>query len=126
MGKSFENQIKTNKSNSRSRTTKTIKKYDNDAEDTPFTSKQREVFNKLVDERRKKITDLEKVNSDDLMCKYKGNTAGVKFDKFDNALNTINKIQNGEIDLDYVKNNQEKFKTYLAEIKKGNIKHRSK
>ena len=35
-------------------------------------------------------------------------------------------MQNGEIELKDVKNNQEKFKTYLGEIKKGNKKHRSK
>ena len=34
-------------------------------------------------------------------------------------INIINKIQNGEIDLAKVKNNQEKFKSYLGEIKKG-------
>ena len=66
----------------------------------------------------KKITDLDKkVNSDDLIYRYKGNTADVKFDEFDNAPNLINKIQNGEIDLADVKNNQEKFKSYLGEIK---------
>ena len=83
-------------------------------------SKQKEIFNELVDERFEKITDLDKkVNSDDLIYRYKGNTADAKFDKFDNALNIINKIQNGEISLADVKNNQEKFKSYLGEIKKG-------
>ena len=57
---------------------------------------------------------------------YTGNTADVKFDKFDNALNIINKIQNVKIDLADVKNNQEKFKSYFGEIRKGNKKHRSK
>ena len=81
------------------------------------------MFNELVDERREKITDLDKkVNSDDLIYRYKGNTGDAKFDKFDNALQIINKIQNGEINLADVKN-QEKFKTYLREIKKGNIIH---
>ena len=46
----------------------------------------------------------------------------MKFDEFDNALNIVSKIQNGQIDLADVKNNQEKFKTYLGEIKKGNKK----
>ena len=32
----------------------TIKKYDYDAEDTSFISKQKEMFNELVDERREK------------------------------------------------------------------------
>ena len=37
-----------------------IKKYAYNAEDTPFISKQKEIFNGLVDERREKITDLDK------------------------------------------------------------------
>ena len=60
------------------------------------------------------------------MYRYKGNTADVNFDKFHKALNIINKIENGEISLTDVRNNQDKFKTYLGEIKKGNKKHRSK
>ena len=39
---------------------KAIKKYDYDSKDTPFISKQKEIFNELVDERREKITDLDK------------------------------------------------------------------
>ena len=47
---------------------KAIKIYANDAEDTPLISKQKEIFNELVDERLEKITDLDKkVNSDDLI-----------------------------------------------------------
>ena len=50
---------------------KQLKKYAPDAEDTPFISKQKEIFNKLVDERPEKITDLDKkVNSDDLIYRY--------------------------------------------------------
>ena len=106
---------------------KTIKKYDYDSEDTPVISKQKEILNELVDERHKKITDLDKkVNSGDLIHRYKGNTVDVSFDEFDNALYIIDKIQNGIIDLADVKNNQEKFKSYLGEIKKGNKKHKSK
>ena len=38
-------------------------------------SKQKEIFNVLVDERLEKITDLDKkVNSDDLTYRGKGNT----------------------------------------------------
>ena len=55
------------------------------------------------------------------MYRYKGNTADVNFDKFDNALNIINEIQNGEISLANVKNVQEKFKSYLGEIKKETL-----
>ena len=90
-------------------------------------SKQKEIFNVLVDERLEKITDLDKkVNSDDLIYRYKGNTADAKFDKFDSPLNIINKIQNGEISLAEVKNNQEKFKSYLGEIKDEKAKEDQK
>ena len=135
LGKAFEKQIKTIQDQGEKQIKaiqdqgqlKTIKKYDYDVKDTPFISKQKEIFNELVDERLEKITDLDKkVNSDDLIYRYKGNTADAKFDKFDNALNIINKIQNGEISLADVKNNQEKIKSYIGEIKKGNKKHRSK
>ena len=128
LGKAFEKQIKTIEDQGEKQIKaiqdqgqlKTIKKYAYDAEDTPFISKQKEIFNELVDERREKITDLDKkVNSGDLIYRYKGNTADVKFDEFDNALDIINKIQNGKIKLTDVKNNQEKFKSYLGETKKG-------
>ena len=57
-------------------------------------SKQKEIFNELVDERLEKIVDLGKnVNSDDLIYKYKSNTVDAKFDKSDNAFNIINKIK---------------------------------
>ena len=49
--------------------------------------KTKKIFNELVDETREKITDLDKnVNSDDLVYRYKGNIADVKFDKFDKLL----------------------------------------
>ena len=96
------------------------------------------MFNELVDERREKITDLDKkVNSDDLIYRYKYiiyliyiyqicNISDVKFDKFDNNFDVIDKIRDGKIDLADVKTNQKKFRSYLGEIKKGNKKHRSK
>ena len=60
------------------------------------------------------------------MYRYKGNTPDLNFDEFDNAFNINDTIRDGKIDLSDVKNNQEKFKSYLGEIKKGNVKHRSK
>ena len=106
---------------------KQLKKNDYEDEDTPFISKQKEIFNELVDERLEKITDLDKkVNYDVLIYRYKGTIAVAKFCKFDNALDIIGKIRDGKIDLADVKKNQEKFKYYLGELKKGNKKHRSK
>ena len=117
--KTFEKQIKTTEDQGQKQMkeiqdqvkVKTIKKYAYDSEDTPFISRQKDIFKELVDERREKITDLdEKVNSDDLIYRYKGSTANVNFDEFDNAFNIINKIQNDEIELADVKKNQEKLK----------------
>ena len=59
----------------------------------------------------------ERINSNDLIYRYKGRTADAKFDEFDNALGVINKIRDGKTDLSDVKNNQEKFKSYLRETK---------
>ena len=63
-------------------------------------SKQKEIFNELADERLEKV-----INSDDLIYRYKGNIADVKFDEFDNAFNIIDKIRDGKIDLSDVKTN---------------------
>ena len=134
LGKAFEKQIKTIEDQGekqvealntlKSHKNLTIKKYSCDDDDTPLIFKQKEIFNKPVDERREKITDLaKKVNSKDLIKKYKGNTLDLKFDEFDNAFDIIDKIRDGKIDLSDVKNNQEKIKSYLGEIKKGNKKH---
>ena len=67
MGKAFEKQMKTIddqgekqiKAVQNQGQVKTIEKYGYNAEDTPFISKQKEIFNELVDERLEKITDLD-------------------------------------------------------------------
>ena len=71
LGKAFEKQIKAIEDQGKKQIKaiqyqgklKTIKKYAYDAEDTPFISKEKEVFNELVDERHENITDLDKKNS---------------------------------------------------------------
>ena len=114
LGKAFEKQIKTIEDQGEKQIkaiqdqaqVKTIKKYAYDDENTLFISKQKEIFNELVDKRLEKLTNLDKkVNSDGLICRYKSNTDDTKFDKFDNVPNIINKIRNGEISLNDVKNN---------------------
>ena len=80
-----------------------------------------------MDERLGKIADLDKnINPDNLIYKYKGNSADGKFYKFDNALDIIHKIKNGEISLVNVKNNQAEFRSYLGETRRENKKKRSK
>ena len=58
------------------------------------SKKKKEIFNEIVDERLDEIVGLDKkkVNSDDLIYKSNGNTADAKFDKFDVALNIVNKM----------------------------------
>ena len=70
MGKAFKKQVKTIEDQGQKQIKatqdqgqfKTLKKYDYDAEDNPFISKQK-IFNELVDERLEKITDLDKKKS---------------------------------------------------------------
>ena len=67
-----------------------------------------EIFNELLNKRLETITDInKKVNRYDLIYRY--------------IL-----IMSLIIHLADAKNNQEKFKSYLEEVKKGNKKHRSK
>ena len=103
LGKAFEKQIKTIQDQGK---VKTIEEYTYDAEDIPMIPMQKQIFNELVDERVEEITNLDKkVKSNDLIDKYKCNTADAKFYECDNALGIINKVQNGEISLTDVKNN---------------------
>ena len=61
MGKAFEKQIKTIEDQGEKQIkaiqdqgqVKTIKKYNYDDEDSPLISKQKEIFNELVDKKRK-------------------------------------------------------------------------
>ena len=120
LGKAFEKQIKTIenqvvkqiKAIQNQRQVKTIKKYTYDDEDSPLMSKHKEIFDKLVDERLDEITKLEeKVNHDDLMYRCKGKTPDENFNTYDNTLNLIDKIKNGEMKLAEAKNDQIKFKS---------------
>ena len=110
LGKTFDKKIKTTEdqgkkqvdtlNNLKSDNKIRIEKYIYHPKDTPFISKQKEIFNKFIDERLEKITDLdERVNRDDLIYRYKGKVADTKFDKFDNALDIINTIRDGKKNL---------------------------
>ena len=102
---------------------KIIKKYAFDDEDSPWISRQIEIFNELADKMLNEITELDKkVDLDDLIYKYKGNTPNEEFNTYDNALDLIDKIKNGEIKLAEVKINQINFKSNSGEIKKGSKK----
>ena len=57
-------------------------------------------------------------DSKNLIYRYKGNTPDVEFNRFDNAINIVNKIRDVQKELTNVKKNQEKFKPLLNEIKR--------
>ena len=62
-----------------------------------------------MDERLEKLSDLDKkVNSDDLIYRYEGNTPDLNFDEFDNALALVDKMRDGKISLTDVKKNPKK------------------
>ena len=72
------------------------------------------------------ITKLDKkVNHDDLIYKYKNKTPNENFNTYDNALDLIDKIKNGEIKLAKAKINQIRFKSNLGKINKESNKKRS-
>ena len=82
------------------RQVKTIKKYTYNDLDSPLILKQKKILNELVDERLEEITELDKnVILNNLIYRYKGPTADIKFDKFDNVLNLLDKVKEGEISL---------------------------
>ena len=69
-----------------------------------------------MDERLEKITDLDKkVNRDDLIYRYEGNTPDLNFDEFDNALALVDKIRDGKISLTDVKKKTPKNALYNIE-----------
>ena len=92
-----------------------------------WSQNKKKKFNKLVDERYDEITKLDKkVTLNDLRYKYKGPTADVKLDEFDNTLDLLDKIREREISLTDAKNDQAQFKLNLSEIKRFNKKHMPK
>ena len=53
-----------------------------------------------------------------MIYRYKGKTPNENFNTYDNALDLIDKIKNGEIKLAEAKNDQINFKSSLGKIKK--------
>ena len=136
LGKTFEKQIKTIEDRGEKQIKsiqnqggilKKIKIYGYSDKDIPLISKQKEVFNKLVDQRIEEITNLDKkFNPDDLIYRCKGSTADAKFNEFDNGFSLLDKVRDGKISLADEKKDQAEFKSNLSEIKKGNKRHISK
>ena len=63
-----------------------------------------------MNKRFEEINNLDgKVNSNDLIYRYKGNTTDEKLDKSDDAFSLLDKIRDGKIVLADVTNDQEEF-----------------
>ena len=72
----------------------------------------------------KKIKNRDKkVDTNKLVFKYKGNTTDEDFSKFDNALDLINKIRDGEISLNETKDDQRKLRSDMGEAKRAQKNH---
>ena len=96
-----------------------MEKFTYNINDSPLILKEKEICNKLTDESCAKIKNLDKsVDTDKLIFTYKGDTADEDFSGFDNALDLIEKIRNGEISLNEGKGEQEEFESNNGEIKK--------
>ena len=92
-------------------------------------SKQKEIFNKLADQRLEEINNLDKkMYPVDLIYRYKGFTADAKFNEFDNAFSPLVKTRDGKINLAGAKNDLAEFKSNISEIKNEtkNMDQRSK
>ena len=135
MGKAFEKQTKTIKDQGEKqikaiqdkRPIKPMEKFTHGIKDSPIVLKEKEIHKKLKEKRFENINNLDKsVDTNKVVFKYKGNTADEDFSKFDNALDLINKIRDGEIILSEAKDEQAKLKSSMVEIKKVQKRHLSK
>ena len=112
MGKGFGKQTKTIKDQGEKQIKairdkiriKSIEKFTCRINDSPIVLKEKEIYNRV---------DIGK-----LVFKHKGNTPDEDFSKFDNALDLINKIRDGEISLNEAKDEQGKLKSSVGEIKR--------
>ena len=132
LGKAFEKQTETIKDQGEKqikaiqdkRPIKSIEKITYDINDNPTVLKEKEIYNKLTEKSFEKINNLDKrVDIDKLVFKYKGHTPAEDFSKFDNGLDLINKIRDGEISLDEAKDEQEKLKSSMGETKRVQKRH---
>ena len=98
---------------------KSIEKFTYDMNDSPIVLKEKEIYNKLTEESFEKINNLEKnVDTNKLVFKYIGKTPDEGFRKFDNALDLIEKIRNGEISLNEAIDEKGKLRSDMGEIKR--------
>ena len=80
----------------------------------------KERFEELVKERFDEVKELtNKINQNDLIYYFKGNTTRKMFDDFLNGIKLFRKIQSSEVKLEEAKKLQNVFKSKLNEISRG-------
>ena len=71
-----------------------VKKYDDAKNNSDLFLKQKEIFNKIVNERKDETIELTEINNfDDLMYYYKNHNASQKFNNFDNTFILFEEIK---------------------------------
>ena len=106
---------------------KSIEKAKFDSDDDLAILRQKEIYNELTEEKKTEIKNLDnRLDRRKLLYKHKGNTSEVNFGKYFGAIVLINKIKDGDISLKQAINDQNGFKSYLREVKKGNPNRKSK
>ena len=82
---------------------------------------------KLVGERLDEITELtDEINSNDLIFYFKVNTAGKRFNDFNNSIELLEKDQSGEMKLEEAKKLQNVFKSNIKNISRRETKSERK
>ena len=106
---------------------KSIEKFTYSIDDNPIVLKEKDIYNKFSDKSFEKIANLENiVDTKKLVFKYKGPTDHEDFSKYDNAFDLIDKIGNGDISFNKVRNEQEKCRLNRGKNKRIFKKNASK
>ena len=90
---------------------------------------QKELYNELTEEKKTEMKNLDNSvdrDKDKLIYKYRGNTSDVDFSKYYGTIDLINKIKDGDFSLKQAINDQYRLKWKLGDIKKGNLKRKSR
>ena len=125
LGKAFEKQTKTieeqgkNKIDGIANQSKRLAALTN--KDDNHEDNYKEIFEELPEERFGEIKELiNKINQNDLIYYFRGNTARKRFDDFTNGIKLFEKIKPGKMKLEEAKKPlQNVFKSNLNEISRG-------
>ena len=98
---------------------KSIEKFTYSIDDNPIVLKEKDIYNKFSDKSFEKIANLENiVDNKKLVFKYKDPTDHEDFSKYDNAFHLIDKVRNGDISFNKVRNEQEKIRLNIEKNKR--------